>query len=196
MIDASGVIKNHYDPNRFEIRHDPLAVVGAQFNLDEYKIKFKLAKQFKNDTFTNVAQYIKVIRAQIKPNIIGIETNNRGKEIYNLFRHRYQMPWLHPVHTSSNLTEKTRQKGYAMDKPDMVSWFKQMMKKQMFEFPTTPTKDMQELIDQIPKITAYPTLSGQTAYRAHKGQHDDLFMAALLCCNIIRLFIEEQERLK
>jgi hypothetical protein len=105
MIDASGVIKNHYDQNRFEIRHDPLAIVGAQFNLDDYKIKFKLAKQFKNNTFANVAQYLNVIKAQIKPNIIGIETNNRGKEIYNLFKYKYQMNWLQPIHTSSGLTE-------------------------------------------------------------------------------------------
>jgi len=94
------------------------------------------------------------------------------------------------------MTEKARQMGYAMDKPFMVEWFKEKMDEQMFSFPGTPSKDMQELIDQIPKITRFMSPSGKTSYKAYRNQHDDLFMAALHCTNYIRLFIDQQARLK
>jgi len=55
---------------------------------------------------------------------------------------------------------------------------------------------MQTLIDQIPQIAAITTANGSTTYKAQRGRHDDLFMAALHCCNFVRLFIEQQERMR
>ena len=98
------------------------------------------------------------------------------------------------ITTSGNLTEKTRQKGYAVDKPFMINWLKNKKKNHEILFTENPTKDMQELIDQIPKISQFITPGGQTSYKAYRNQHDDLFMAALHCTNFIRLYIEQQER--
>ena len=147
-------------------------------------------------TYYKVAAWADDQHKIIKPNYMGIETNNNGKNVLHLFREKFHMDYLQGVTTSAGLTEKTRDMGFAMDKPFMVHWFKDAMDKKMLKFPKDPSKDMQALIDQIPKITAQTTPGGQTTYKAYRGQHDDLFMAALLCCNFIRLFIKQQEELK
>lgn len=175
---------------------DAFAWVGASFNLDDYKIKFKLAKQFFNGPMKNVARYARNIHQLYKPNFMGLETNNRGKDILKLFHRKYKLKFIQGVSTSANLTEKTRRMGYAMDKPFMVQWFKEMQLEHMFQFPAAPTPDMQELIDQIAKISEFKTPGGKTTYKAFRGQHDDLFMSALHCCNFIRLFIDQQMRLR
>lgn len=176
---------------------DAFAWVGAQLKLNtEYKIEFKLAKQFFKTPYRIVAEYAKEIDALYKPNFMGIETNNRGKDVLSLFHRKYNLTFIQGISTSANLTERTRQMGFAMDKPFMVQWFKEKMNEGMFSWPAAPTKDMQKLINQIPKITEFKSPSGQTRYAAYRGQHDDLFMAALHCCNFIRLFIEQQARLK
>ncbi len=182
------------DPGRTT---DAFAWVGAQLKLDtKFKIEFRLAKQFFKTPYGTVADYAKKIHELYKPNFMGIETNNRGKEVLSLFHRKYDLTFLQGVSTSANLTEKTRQMGFAMDKPYMVGWFKEQMDIGALSFPGVPSKDMQELIDQIPKIVSMPSLTGQTTYKAMRGQHDDLFIAALLCCNFIRLFIDQQARLK
>lgn len=174
---------------------DAFAWVGASFNLDDFKIKFKLAKQFFDEPISTVARYAQSIHKTHKPNFIGLETNNTGKNVLFLFHQKYNMTYIHGVSTSANLTEKTRSKGYAMDKPFMVHWFQEKLENHDIVFPGNPSPDMQELIDQIPKISEFKSAGGQTSYRAYRGQHDDLFMAALHCCNFIRLFIEQQKEL-
>ena len=182
------------DPGRTA---DAFAWVGTQLKLDtEAKIEFRLAKQFFKTPYGRVAAYARKIYALYKPNFMGIETNNRGKEVLSLFHRKYDLTFLQGVSTSANMTEKARQMGFAMDKPFMVEWFKEKMDEQMFSFPGTPSKDMQELIDQIPKITRFMSPSGKTSYKAYRNQHDDLFMAALHCTNYIRLFIDQQKRLR
>ena len=175
---------------------DPFAAVGALYRQDIDKIQFKLAKQFLNKPYGVVANYFIKVHKTIKPNFMGIETNNKGTRILKLFREKYKMEWMHGVHTSGAMTEEARQKGFSMDKPFMVNWVRDKQKDHFFEFPSMPTKDMQELIDQWPKIVAVRTANGSTTYKAFRGQHDDLFMSALLCCNFIRLYIEQQDRLK
>ncbi len=175
---------------------DAFAWVGAAFDLHNYEIQFKLAKQFWKTPYALVASWAMDRHKELKPNYMAIETNNRGKEVLGLFHNKYKMDYIHGIHTSAGLTEKSRQQGFAMDKPFMVQWFREAKEKGMIKFPSYPGKDMQELIDQVPKIVETKTLTGATTYRAHRGQHDDLFMAALMCCNFIRLFIDQQARLK
>lgn len=177
---------------------DAFAWVGAQLKLDgSNTIEFKLAKQFWNDSFDTVARWARKKHNIIRPNFMGMEVNRRiDKKIHKLFRTKYKMEYLQGVTTSSNLTEKTRQMGYTMDKPFMVHWLNDKIKDHEIIFPQFPTKDMQELIDQVPKIVELKTVGGQSTYKAQRGQHDDLFTAGLHCCNFIRLFIEQQERLK
>jgi hypothetical protein len=132
----------------------------------------------------------------IKPNFVGIETNNKGKKLLQLYKTKYNMTWLHGVSTSGEMTDESRAKGFSMDKPFMVKWFAEKQQEGLFEFPAEPTKDMQELMDQIPLIASVRTAGGSSTYKAIRGRHDDLFVAALHCCNFIRLFIEQQERLR
>jgi len=177
---------------------DAFAWVGAQLKLDgNNTIEFKLAKQFWNGDLANVARYARRVYRLVKPNIMGLETNRRiDKQIHMTLRKKYKMPWLQSVIKSNNLTAKTRQMGYALDTNHQVHWLKDKMEAGEVSFPAVPSKDMEELIDQWPKIVEMPTLSGGTTYKAARGQHDDLFVAALHCSNVIRLFIEQQERLK
>ena len=181
------------DPGR---KHDPFGIVGVQYNLTKHKIQFKLAKEFAKTPYGTVAKYLTKVHDTINPNFMGIETNNRGGRVLKLYQEKYNMVWLHGVNTSANLTEETRSKGYSMDKPYMVKWFAQRQQEDFFELPDITGKDMQTLIDQIPQIAAILTANGSTTYKAQRGRHDDLFMAALHCCNFVRLFIKQQEKLR
>lgn len=177
---------------------DAFAWVGAQMNNDgENIIDFKLAKQFWKEDLKTVAAWTKRMHRQIHPNFIGLENNRReDKETLKLLQTKYNMSYIQGVHTSGKLTEETRQMGFAMDKVDQTYWFKDKIEKGEIRFPAVPGKDMQELIDQIPQIVPMMTQGGQTTVKALRGRHDDLFISALHCTNIIRLYIEQQERLK
>ena len=63
------------DPGR---RHEPFGIIGAQYNLTKHKIQFKLAKEFSKTPYGTVARYLTKVHDTIKPNFMGIETNNRG----------------------------------------------------------------------------------------------------------------------
>ena len=175
---------------------DPFGIMGAQYDSFTNKIRWKLAKQFKHESYFTVAHYLKKIKETINPDFMGIETNNKGKRLLRLFHDKYNLTYIQGINMSNNLTISTRDKGYSTDKNYMIHWMKEKLDDGMFEFPDTPTKDMQEFIDQFPKIVSNVTPNGSTTYKAHRSQHDDLFMAGLHCCNVIRLFIDQQERLK
>jgi len=194
MCDPAGKVSPFNDD--YDIKNDPFGIIGAEFDLNNYKIRWRLAKQFKKDSFQNVAMYLKDVKNRVKPNFMGLETNNNGLDILKLFHKKYKLNYIHGVTMSGNLTEKTRSKGYSVDKTFITKWFKKKHEEGMFEFPKNPTEDMIEFMNQIPKIIPIMTANGSTTYKAYRNQHDDLFVAALHCCNIIRLFIEEQERLK
>jgi len=172
--------------------------VGAQLKLDSSNtIEFKLAKQFWKEEHKNVAAWAKKTYKSIKPNFMGLESNRKDdKYILKLYRTKYGMNYLQGVNTSTNLTEKTRQMGYTMDKVAQTYWLQEKMKAGEIKFPSMPSKDMQEFIDQIPQIVPMMTQGGQTTVKATRGRHDDLYIAGLHCTNVIRLFIEQQERLK
>ncbi len=158
---------------------DAFAWVGAQMNLDDYIIDFKLAKQFWKVPHSICAGWAKKMHKQIQPNFMGLESNRKDdKAILKLYRNKYGMKYLQGVNTSSNLTEATRQMGYSMDKVEQTDWLKRKMEKDEVRFPAMPSKDMQELIDQIPQIVTIPTPNGGTTIKAQRGRHDDLYIAA------------------
>lgn len=177
---------------------DPWGIVGAQWiNDSSNMIHFKLAKQFHTSTLKDVAAYLHKTQNSVLPNFHGMECNRKDdKKSFRVLRQRYKCDFLQQVKTSGNLSEKTRTMGYSMDKNFMVEWLQTKMKDHEIKFPSLPSRDMQEFIEQVPKITRFMTPSGQKSYKAFRGQHDDLFIAGLHCCNIIRLFIDQQERLK
>lgn len=196
MGDPSGTLDNLGNPGISDVRNDPFGIVGLLYNHDKHKIQFKLAKEFKDVNYSIIARYLQQVKKTIRPNFMGLETNNRGTSILKLFRSTYGLDFLHGVNTTGDMTPEKRQKGYSMDKNFMVKWFIQKSKEGLFEFPLAPTPDMVKLIDQIPQIVAIKTMTGATSYKAQRGRHDDLFMAMLHALNFIRLFIDQQERLR
>ena len=168
---------------------DPFAIVGIELDLETGNIEVKMAKQFIKTEYGIVAQYFKKLQRTIKPHFMGIETNNRGKEVQKLFHEKYDVK-VAGIHTSSHMSEKKRHEGKSMDKPFTVQWLKKYMGKGHIKFLSTNNKDMKELLTQIGLISSITTLSGGITYKAHSGRHDDLFMALLLCCHIARLYME------
>lgn len=177
---------------------DALGIMGAQLKNDgSNKIEFKLAKQFWHGPLSSVAKYIQGVHKTVHPNFVGMEINRKDdKKTFRLLREKHKLSFIQGVKTSANLTEKTRQMGYTMDKPFMVKWMRTKKKDHELSFPSIVTTDMQEFIDQIAKITEFKTMGGATTYKAYRGQHDDLFIAGLHCCNFIRLWIDQQARLR
>ena len=194
MGDPSGTI-DPFDIDALEnlnIKNDPFGVAGISVNLEYKKIRVRLAKQFNDCRFETVANYFKLVQKTVKPHVMGLETNNRGKDILKLFKSRYELTTLIGVNTSANMTEESRQRGFSMDKPYMTRWFGQQ-KDQLHNiiFPEIPTKDMSILQDQISQMVSIPTPNGSTTFKAARGGHDDIFLALLHCCNLGRILIEQ-----
>lgn len=167
------------DPAR---SHDAFGIVGIESDIIHDIVRIKMAKQFFNEPYGTVANYLKKIQYNIKPDFMGIETNYRGDKLLKLFNYKYKLK-MKGIYTSSNLTEQTRAKGFTMDKSYMIKWFIQHKTHHKILFPEILTPEMTILKNQIESITRYPTLTGYT-YKAQKGRHDDLFMSLLLCCHI------------
>lgn len=194
MGDPSGTLKP-FDLLSDNITNDPFGIVGIQADLIQKKIHVKLARQLKNTKFSSVANEFHSIKDRIKPHFMGLETNNRGKEVLKLFKTKYHLS-LHGVSTSSNLTDQTRENGYAMDKPFMINWFAEQKQDHNILFPEKPTHDMSELITQVSEISRFKSLNGSESYKRIRGRHDDLFMALLLCCHIALLYMKRHDSLK
>ena len=87
------------DPGR---HGDAFAWVGAAFDLHNYEIQFRLAKQFFHTPYANVASWAMDKHKQINPNFMGIEQNNEGKKVLRLFHNKYQMDYMQGITTSRN----------------------------------------------------------------------------------------------
>ena len=73
---------------------DAFAWVGAAFDLHNYEIQFKLAKQFWNTPYALVASWAMDKYKQIKPNFMAIELNNNGKKVLGLFTNKFKMDYV------------------------------------------------------------------------------------------------------
>ena len=176
---------------------DPTGIVGIQGNLATRQVHVLLAKQItdkdKKLRLFNTFSFLSKVRDTIKPDFMGMEGNNDGKEIIKKLQSKGLI--LKKITTSSNLTDKTTRRGFAMDKPKMVDWLKKQKIKHNILFPPETKGDMEELIDQIPQIVSIRTLTGGTSHRAQRGRHDDLFMALLLCCHVFLLYLARWDSL-
>ena len=172
------------------ISNDPFGVVGQAGTYPEKKIYLRYAKQFIKQPYGIVAKHFGKIQNKIKPNIILLEKNFDYDNISKAFS---RLP-IQYITTSANLTEQTRQNGFAVDKPFMINWLKLKKKNHEILFTENPTKDMQVLIDQYPQIVPILSAGGYT-YKAMRGRHDDLFMAHLIGANFIRLWWDKMDGL-
>lgn len=171
------------DPGR---SNDPFGIIGLEATWPERKIYTRLAKQFIKTDYDTVAKYFANLSKKIKPHIMLLEKNFDYDNVYPAFS-KYKLP-IKYVTTSTSLTEKTRAKGWAVDKNYMMGWLQQEYKKHTVQFPENPNDDMAELINQRNQIVGITAPSGHVSYKAQRGRHDDLFMAKLIGCNAIRIW--------
>ena len=175
------------DPAR---KSDPSGFVGILGNCETGEIKVKLAREITNKNpdvrMANTVKFLRWIQKNVKPDFIGMETNNDGADIIS--RIKKCGITVNGIATSSGLTEETRNKGLTMDKNYTIKQLAKMMKKHSVIFPGNSTKDMQKLISQIPQIVGIRGPTGNRTYKAMRGRHDDLFMALLLCVYVFLIY--------
>ena len=168
--------------------NDPFGVIGLQATWPEKKIYTRYARQFKKESYDKVAKHFEILQKKIKPHLILIEKNFDYENVSKAFRN---LPITYTT-TSSNLTEKSRAKGWSVDKPYMIGWLKTEYKKHTIQYPKVKSADMNELINQQIQIVGITAPSGHVSYKAQRGRHDDLFMAKLIGCNAVRIWWDQQ----
>lgn len=167
---------------------DPFGVIGIEATYPEELIYIRHAKQFKNTPYSTVARHFSKMSNMMRPHLILIEKNFDYENVLNAFTH---LPVKY-ITTGTGLTEKTRAKGWTVDKPYMVGWLKEQYKKHTIQLPSNPTEDMQELINQRNQIVGITAPSGHVSYKAQRNRHDDLWMAELIGCNAVRIWWDNQ----
>lgn len=177
------------DPARYG---DAFGVIGLEGLYPQKLIHIRHAKQFVNEKYSIVASHFSYLQKKINPDIMALETNYRGKKLLPLFRNKYHIPII-GIHTSGKLTDKTKSLGHSMDKPFMMKWYAKQQKLHRILYPDKRSIDMEELINQTNEMVGITQPSGHISYKRTRGRHDDLFMAKLIGCNIIRIWWEEME---
>jgi len=171
---------------------DAFGIVGLEGLYPQKLIYIRHAKQFIKESYSVVARHFTLLQKKIDPDVMCIEMNYRGKKLLPLFRTKYNLPMI-GINTSANLTIQTRKKGKTMDKPFMMKWYSTQQRLHRILYPQKRTADMEELINQDNEMVGIIQPSGHTSYKRKRGRHDDLFMAKLIGCNIIRRWWEECE---
>lgn len=171
---------------------DAFGVAGLEGLYPEKLIHIRHAKQFIDEKYSVVAQHFLHLQKKIDPDIMCIEMNYRGKKLLSLFRTKYKLPII-GINTSANLTEQTRKKGYSMDKPFMMRWYAEQQRIHRILYPENRTADMDELINQDNEMIGITQPSGHVSFKRKRSRHDDLFMAKLIGCNIIRIWWDKME---
>jgi len=167
---------------------DAFGAVGLEGTWPERKIYTRLAKQYWRESYSTVAKKFAVLHNRIKPHLLILEKNFEYDRVSKAFTH---LPVKY-VTTSTGLTDKTKAKGWAVDKNFMIGWLQIEYKKHTVLFPKNPTDDMKELINQRNQIVGITGPSGHVSYKAQRNRHDDLFIAKLIGCNAIRLWWDMQ----
>lgn len=169
--------------------NDPFGTIGMEGTYPEKKIYIRAAKQFIKKPYRTVAKYFYTMNHKLHFDMMLIEKNFDYENVSVAFA---RLPITY-VTTGSGLTEKTRAKGWTVDKPYMIGWLKQEYKKHTIQYPNVKSADMNELINQQSQIYPFTIPGGHTSYKAYRNRHDDLFMAKLIGCNAIRIWWEQQQ---
>jgi len=168
-------------------KYDPFGALGMEATYPEKKIYIRYARQFL-EPYHTVANHFSIMHKKINFDFIILEKNFDYENVSKAFAH---LPITY-VTTSSGLTEKTRAKGWSVDKPYVLGWMKVEYNKHTIQTPPNPTKDMEELMRQRIEMASMPGPSGQTSYKRQRGRHDDLVSCEILGCNAIRLWWDRQ----
>lgn len=163
---------------------DFFGVIGLEATYPEKKIYLRHAKQFKRESYKNVAKYFRILHNKVNFDMVLLEKNFDYYKISKAFE---RLPITY-VTTSSNLTENTRADGWSVDKPFMINWMAKQYRAHNIQYPEKQSDDMRELINQQNEIVGITGPSGHTSYKRTRNRHDDLFMAKLIGCNAIRIW--------
>ncbi len=172
---------------------DAFGVIGLEATYPERKIYIRYAKQHWKKPYSYVANHFSALHKQFNFDKIIIEKNFDYENVASAFAH---LPITY-ISTSSGLSEETRAKGWAVDKPFMINWLKQEYKKHTIQYPNynppnKMSKDMAELINQRNEMVGITAPSGHVSYKRTRNRHDDLFLGELIGCNAIRIWWDLQ----
>lgn len=173
---------------------DYFGVIGQEATYPEKKIYTRHAQRFKKKPvetkkqyYDRVANHFDKLHNKIHFDLIILEKNFDYENVSKAFAN---LPIIY-VTTLSNLTEKTRQKGFSVDKPFMIKWLKTEYTKHTIQLPSIHSDEIKELINQRNEISGIVSPSGHTSYKRQRGRHDDLFLCELIGCNAIRIWWDE-----
>lgn len=167
---------------------DAFGIIGLEGTYPEKKIYIRYAKEFFKKPYSYVANHFAKLHKNIHFDMMILEKNFDYEGISKAFAH---MPITY-VSTTGGLSEESRAKGWAVDKPYMIWWLKAQYKKHNVQYPTKQSADVQELINQRNEIVGITAPSGHTSYKRQRGRHDDLFLGELIGANAIRIWWDQQ----
>ena len=168
---------------------DSFGVIGLEGTYPEKKIYIRHAREFKRESYNTVANHFGKMHKKIHFDMMILEKNFDYENVSKAFAH---LPITY-VTTGSGLTEETRAKGWAVDKPYMVSWLKPQYKNHNIQCPVNQSLGIKELINQRNQIVGITGPSGHVSYKAQRNRHDDLFMSELIGCNAIRIWWDQRQ---
>lgn len=173
---------------------DSSALVGIDVDHRERMIKILNAKRWLGRDYIDVEKEIAHIH-QSKPfDFYMVETNNVGVHVWEVLKHKYQMP-AYPVTTSKDIKDPKKQQGYkVMDKNAMVKLMLQWKAEERLLFPSSTNAELEELKRQLSIFSEHRTDSGSVSYYAEGQEHDDLVMALMLACFKARAYMTETKR--
>ena len=188
--------------------NDRFAFVGASLHHTEklerhfWRINLKFARQYQKTTFEGVAADMSPIIRKVRPDFIGLESNNEGKQALAAF-HQQGHTQTKSIFTTGTMTAANRKKKWeSMDKPYTINWLRRCAAADgpenapaFIAAPLKPSPQMRVLLEQITMIKQYRTHTGEFSYKAISSRHDDLFMAFLLCCHVARHVIGTRDPL-
>lgn len=173
---------------------DFFGVLGQEGTWPDKKIYTRHAQRFKkkpdepkDQYYARVAYHFHKLHNKLNFDLIILEKNFDYENVSKAFAN---LPITY-VTTLSQLTAKTRQKGFSIDKNFMINWLKKEYTKHTIQLPSIYSDEIKELINQRNEISGITGPSGHTSFKRQRGRHDDLFMPELIGCNAIRIWWDE-----
>ena len=160
-------------------RPDPFGIVGGTLDRRTGSMAVRLAEQHVGRPYPEVAARLARIRDVAKPDLIVVETNNKGRRF---IRECGGVVDVVGVHTAApGVSRKKRLSGRVMDKEAAMFWAAGKIKDGTLRLASGAC--IGELRKQLQEFRPFRTPGGGTAYRRAAGRHDDLAAAMLLWSN-------------
>ena len=172
------------------LKADSFGIAGINADTRNGQIYPKYAREFKRTPFGVVAATMAPIIERIRPDFVGLETNNQGPEALEAFRAAGINA--RGITTTGRLSPKKRIKWQSMDKTYTVQWIRSLQKRGRITWPKDPSPGMRTLEIQILNYKERREYHGGYRYEAGRG-HDDVVMAFILACHMARIYMERAD---